>query len=234
MISVIIPAYNAARYVTEALRSVSVQSSPCEEILVVDDGSTDETRQVVKKLHEKAVRLVLAEHQGVSAARNLGVKEAQGDLLAFLDADDLWEKDKLRIQQQILTEQPELDGVFGHVTQFVSPELSLEQSKKFSVLPGPMPGYHAGCLLIKRTSFLEVGGFREELQSGEFIDWFIRAKERGLRFFMPDQVLMHRRIHGENSVLKNKEQLYRDYFQIIRLHQKAAIKPEARDDDTSI
>src|SRR5262245_16865951 len=124
-ISVIIPVYNGERYLAEALVSVLAQTHPPTEIIVVDDGSTDTTAQIAQRYaprihyHFRPRGAV----SGAAAARNHGAYLAQGDYLAFLDADDVWLPDKLRLQMAAFAHDPALDQVFGHVQQFISPEL---------------------------------------------------------------------------------------------------------------
>ncbi len=119
-VSVIIPAYNAERYLAEALASVFGQSRVPEEIIVVDDGSTDRTEEVVRK-HGEAIRFLKQPHRGPGAARNLGVESARGEFIAFLDADDLWLPEKLSAQLDLFRTRPNIDMAFGRVRQFISP-----------------------------------------------------------------------------------------------------------------
>jgi glycosyltransferase involved in cell wall biosynthesis len=121
-ISVVIPCYNAAAYVGEAVRSVLMQTLPPHEVIVIDDGSTDASATVLSEFGS-SVTLVRQTNQGVAAAVNHGVSKARGEAVAFLDADDLWMADKLERQVAVLTPEPSLDAVFTHLTQFVSPEL---------------------------------------------------------------------------------------------------------------
>lgn len=106
MISVIIPTYNCAPYLEECLESVFRQTRTDFEVIVVDDGSTDHTAQVLSKW-EGRVRCIVQSNAGVAAARNAGISQANGEFIAFLDADDLWEPDKLRLQMQVLEARPE-------------------------------------------------------------------------------------------------------------------------------
>src|SRR5262249_49148666 len=110
-VSVVIPAYNCAPLVREAIASALAQTAPPFEILVIDDGSTDDSRALIAEFGSP-VRYVWKPNGGVSSARNRGLAEARGDLIAFLDADDLWHPDKLRRQVEVLLERPEL-GMLG-------------------------------------------------------------------------------------------------------------------------
>src|SRR5205823_14470809 len=119
-----IPAYNAAKYLGGAIDSVARQTHDLVEIIVVDDASTDDTAGVAAP-YRNALRYVVQPHRGHAAARNHGVRISRGRYLAFPDADDLWEPDKLAVQLAAFDADPSLDIIFGHVIQFWSPELSL-------------------------------------------------------------------------------------------------------------
>ena len=106
-ISAVIPAYNAEKYIARTLESVLSQTRPADEIIVVDDGSTDGTCEVVKSFGEK-VRYIHQENAGVSAARNTGIENARCELIAFLDADDEWLAEYLQIQMQLFDKNPDL------------------------------------------------------------------------------------------------------------------------------
>jgi glycosyltransferase involved in cell wall biosynthesis len=107
LVSVIIPTYNYARYVRQAVDSALAQSYPDREIIVVDDGSTDNTRQVLQDYGDKIAYIYQA-NQGLSAARNTGIRAARGDFIALLDSDDLWHPRKLELQVDCLTRHPEI------------------------------------------------------------------------------------------------------------------------------
>jgi glycosyltransferase involved in cell wall biosynthesis len=201
LVSVIIPVYNSARYLGEAVGSVLAQTYRPLEVILVDDGSTDDSAEVARSFGD-AVRLYSQANSGVAAARNRGIAMAAGELLAFLDADDLWSQEKLSRQTAVLLADPSLDAVFGHVRQFHSPELaeSLRQTTHYAA--EVMPGYHAGTLLIRRGAFERVGPFESRWQRAEFVSWHLRATEAGLRMLMLPDVVMHRRLHDTNQGLR--------------------------------
>src|SRR5512141_170042 len=110
-VSVIIPSYNRANYLPLAIDSILAQTDPATEIIIVDDGSTDNTPDVVKSFGDK-VRFYEQHHAGVSAARNYGLSLARGNVIAWLDADDLWEPEFLASTVPLLENDPTLDGVY--------------------------------------------------------------------------------------------------------------------------
>lgn len=118
-VSVVVPAYNYARYLREAIESIQAQDYPELEILVVDNGSTDDTQQVLAAIDEPRLRVfTLAENQGLSAAANLALEHATGEYVAYLDADDRWRPGKLRRQVALMESEPEVGVVFCNFVRF--------------------------------------------------------------------------------------------------------------------
>jgi glycosyltransferase involved in cell wall biosynthesis len=212
-ISVVIPAFNAGRYIAESLESVRQQRYPAHESIVVDDGSSDDTAMIAKSV--MGVRCIAIPHGGIGAARNAGVQIATGDLLAFLDADDRWEPDKLAWQVQILVDEPTVDMVFGHVLQFLSPDLDEHQRAQLRCVAEPQPGLLASAMLVRAEAFRRVGGFDTTLSVGEFVDWHSRATDLGLREWMLPDVVLHRRLHGGNTVLQQRDRKS-DYLRVVK------------------
>src|SRR5437763_1684360 len=139
IISAIIPVCNCERYLAEAIESVVGQHYRPIEIILVDDGSTDRSAEVAKQF-STSIRYHYQAHGGAGAARNAGVDLAIGEFLAFLDADDLWVKNKLTLQMAAFDADDSLDIVFGHVQQFISPELPNDAKRRIKCPPDPMPG----------------------------------------------------------------------------------------------
>lgn len=197
-VSVIIPTHNRAHYLGEAVESVLGQSYGNREVIVVDDGSTDRTVDVVAAFGEH-VALVRQDNRGTGAARNAGVARASGDFLAFLDDDDIWVDGKLSLQMQAFEAAPETDAVYGHMKQFISPEIDDERRSRLrhladQVVPAPI----APAMLIRRVSFDRVGPFHESLPIGVEMDWHARLCDAGLKTVMLDAVVYRRRLHASN------------------------------------
>jgi len=214
LVSVIITVYNCERYLAEAIESVLAQTYRAIEVVVVDDGSTDESGHVAKRF-SLPVRYTFQANGGTGAARNRGVELAQGEFLAFLDQDDLWSKDKLTNQMAAFHHTPEVDIVSGNIEQFYSPELAQGKKDGAHYYPKTMPGPHVGAMLITRDAFLRVGPFGTNLQIAAFIDWYARSKELGLNSLMLPDIVMRRRIHLNNqSFLKRAHRL--EYIRVLK------------------
>lgn len=201
-ISVIIPAWNAAATLAETLDSIAAQSLAPGEVIVVDDGSDDATPRIAAA-HPLRPQLLGKAHSGAAASLNLGIGHARGAYLAFLDADDLWTGDKLRLQSEYLDAHPEYGGVLGGVTQFACPSLSADEAARFRIAPAPQPGWVSGTLLARAGVFERVGAFSEDLSNGFVIDWFDRARAAGLRFHVLEDVLLKRRLRGGSLAARN-------------------------------
>jgi glycosyltransferase involved in cell wall biosynthesis len=213
LITVIIPMYNAARYLAEAIESVLAQSYRPIEVIVVDDGSTDSSAEIAKAFGAP-VRLVSQPQSGVAAARNTGVALAQGDFLAFLDADDLWLPGKLTLQIEALQKNPQVDAIFSHIEQFHSPELE-GTSNIPPILHHTLAGYSSVTMLVRRHAFLRVGPFDPSWEYGEFIDWYARAQEQGVVSLLLPEVLVRRRIHTTNFGILNRDTRM-DYPRVLK------------------
>lgn len=197
-ISVIIPTYNRAAYILEAVESAMRQTCKADEIIVVDDGSTDETARILAPLALQ-IRYLHQQNRGVGAARNAGAAVARGEYLAFLDSDDIWIEDKLERQIEAFRRFPETDAVYGHAEQFVSPEVDGESRTRLRHMAGkvlPMPT--AGLMMIRRSAFESVGPFDESLRIGVEMEWYARLCDLGLKTAMLDAALCRRRLHKSN------------------------------------
>jgi glycosyltransferase involved in cell wall biosynthesis len=206
--------FNGQVYVADALTSVAAQSVHNLEIIVVDDGSTDSTAKVVRAFGDGRVRYVHQRQSGAAAARNYGVDLARGELLAFLDADDLWTVDKLDRQIASL-ERADGDMIFANVEEFISPDRlpGLEgQVKPHSV---SLTGVSIITLLVRREDFDKVGPFDARWHVGEFLDWYARAVDLGLKSAILPEVLARRRIHETNQGRQNRA-LRAQYAQVVK------------------
>jgi len=213
MISVIIPVLNGEAYIAQAIESVLDQTLPADEVVVINDGSSDGTAEIVRG-YQPRVLYHRQPNLGPGAARNLGIRESKGDQVAFLDADDRWLPNKLALQKAALDADPALDLVFSHTRQFLSPELSEEHAATLicdeTVQPSPL----ISCLLARRETFERVGPFRTDIKA-EFVEWYLRGLEAGLRMRILDVLLVERRIHTANFTLKNRD-VRLEYLRLLK------------------
>jgi glycosyltransferase involved in cell wall biosynthesis len=203
-ISVAMPAYQAERWIGATLESVLNQTSPPDEVVVVDDGSTDRTVDIARRFGER-VRVVQQPNAGVSAAYNRAFRESAGSYVAMCPADDLWEPHKLELQLKVLSANPAVDVAFGGARYFGLEERDFEgpvhsgilDSKSFfrdmygaDLIPAPTA-------VVRRQLFERLGGFREDL-AGEDYEFWMRALKHGALFFHDPRLLVRLRQHGCN------------------------------------
>jgi glycosyltransferase involved in cell wall biosynthesis len=198
-ISVVIPVLHV-RFLGEALDSVASQDYRPIEIVVIDssDGSA---RRVIER-HAPLVRHERQPPAGIATARNRGVELASGELLAFLDADDLFEPGRLRLQASELAADPSLEAVFGRATEFIQPGLSEGERAALRQPRTAVESHLVWAMLIRRSAFDRIGPFTTDYVVGETVDWYARAQSMGLRSTMLDSVVARRRLHGANTGIR--------------------------------
>jgi glycosyltransferase involved in cell wall biosynthesis len=198
LISVVIPTFNREpRMLGAALESVLAQDVPSLEVIVVDDGSATSAAHVVERYGEP-VRLHEKSNGGIASARNAGVALSRGDLLAFLDSDDLWEPDKLPRQVEALRSDPGLEAVFGQAEQFYDAEVDDAFKRRHPIKKRIVDAWLSSAMLIRREAFDRIGIFAEDRSISPDVDWFLRANEAGLRVALLPHVVYRRRIHTTN------------------------------------
>ncbi len=216
LVSCIVPVFNGERYLKEALESIRAQTYRPLEIIVADDGSTDGTAAVVAD-YGAQVRYLRQPTAGPSATRNLGLRAAQGEFVAFLDADDLWHPEKLARQMARFQARPDLDVCVTHVKNFWIPELSQEAERyKDHPRAQALPGYISGTLLTRRSVFDAVGPFNSELWFGDAMEWFLRATERGVVMELLPDVLTNHRLHHANIARRLNAASRAEFLQIVK------------------
>jgi len=186
LVSVVIPVFNGEAFLREAVESVMAQKYSPVEIIIVDDGSTDGTAEMARSLPE-TVRYLHQSNQGPAAARNRGIEHAQGSLIAFADADDLWPEGKLELQLPYLLRDPAIEIVLGRIQQVRLEEFA---EPTFSV--------NLGSAIIRKSVFERVGLFDETMRYSEDVDWFMRAREAGAAIVTIDAVTLLYRQHEQN------------------------------------
>ena len=203
LVSVIIPVYNGARFLRAALESVFAQTYRPLEVIVVDDGSADDSGVIAQNFPE--VRYVRQQNEGVAAARNNGIEIARGEFLAFLDQDDLWTPEKLKVQVDYLLNHPELGYTLTHQQFFLEPGTTLPPWFRKELLTTVHPGWVLGTLVVRRTVFEQVGGFATGYSAANDSDWFFRAKAAEIPMIVVPELLLRKRIHEANDSGRAKE-----------------------------
>lgn len=214
LISTIIPVYNGEAFLAEAIQSVLIQNYKPLEIIIVDDGSTDGSAQVAASCRGN-IRYTYQSNKGAPAARNKGLKMARGDIISFLDADDLWSEDKLELQIRRMNKNPSVQVVLGR-TQKLQLTKVLDEKPKFEPFANPVVDLHLGSALFKRSVFDEVGFFDERMPYCDDWDWFTRAREIGISMVIYREVTLFYRKHG-NNITNNK--MKGNYYTIKMLKQ---------------
>lgn len=207
LVSVIIPVYNGERYLSEAIQSVIEQTYEPIEIILVDDGSTDNTAQVAKQFQQN-IHYVYQPNSGAPSARNTGLKIAVGNIIAFLDADDMWNSNKLEIQINHLTKNPLTEIVLGYQQVIYISEI-IEGKPKFQNYSTPEMALQLGTAVFRKSVFEKVGLFNPELRYADDWDWFMRAREMEVLMMIHSETVLFYRRHDHN--LTNQRELDNKY-----------------------
>jgi len=232
-VSVVIPTYNRARFLAAAVASVRAQTCPCLEIVIVDDGSTDDTPAVVATLGT-GIRYVAQANAGPAAARNRGIREARGDLVAFLDTDDRWFPEKIALQVEILRRQPSVALVCADMSiedeagagSVDSNFLQRGLQAFFAELEGrPIPDaprrlmqvnfINTSTVLARRAVLLELRGFDTRLRYGEDLEFWLRIAARHDVACVPS--VQEIRVEHATNVTKSIEPMLVGYVQMAEV-----------------
>lgn len=219
LVSVIIPTWNYGRFLGDALNAILGQSWPAFETIVVDDASDDDTAEVASRFGDK-IRYVRRDVRGgAAAARNTGLKLAVGEVLCFIDSDDLWLPEALTVMMETLEAQPGADGVSARIVNVPHEAMEEALARPSSLVERSNQGWQAGSMVMRRHCFEKIGCFDESLPNAEFVGWVSRARDHGLVFAICPELVVLRRVHGANSVL-TKPTLAPGYMALIRQHME--------------
>jgi glycosyltransferase involved in cell wall biosynthesis len=212
-VSVVVPVHNGMRFLGHAIESVLAQRHPALEILVVDDGSTDQTPDVANAM-AGAIRYIRQENRGPAAARNAGIRLARAEVLAFVDADDLWPAGKLDRQLPVLAAGRPVDIVMGY-TQPMIMTRPVEDVRALQPVLSPRLSLSVGASLYRRSVFERFGAFDEAIRVAEDLDWLLRAREAGARIQVVNAVtLLYRENPGSLTYEKDPAQL--SFFRVLK------------------
>lgn len=221
-VSVVIAVRDGARYLPDALASVLHQTVAAAELIVVDDGSSDGSGEVVAARAPEA-RLIVQPPTGYAAAVNRGVAEASSPLLAFLDADDRWTATALADRLAVLAEAAHaVDVVVGSTQNFLSPDLTEEEAAGIRLHERPFRAEVLAAALLRADAWARVGPLDETLRTGSAIDWMSRARRLDLRFAVVGDLVLHRRIHSSNLGRQDQAARNADLLRVVRAHHARA------------
>lgn len=223
LVSVVIPSYNHARYLEGAIRSALQQTYDNCEIIVVDDGSTDDTKEVVAKYADR-VRYIWQENQGLSAARNAGIRAAEGQLIGLLDADDLYEPQFIATLTSVLMSDPEMDAVYckcitvdaenNPLPQRIGQIVPPDQLHRTLLNGGFFPPL---CMFARKYCYEELGLFNRSFQGCADWDMWLRMSAR-YNIAGVDEVLARYRVvqdsmsHDHRHMLDDRTRVLHEYF----------------------
>jgi glycosyltransferase involved in cell wall biosynthesis len=218
LVSVIMPARNAGDFIKKSIDSVLAQTYPDFELIIIDDKSTDNTREIAKSYADVRIKIVDGPGIGISAAFNTGLENAKGDYFCRCDADDLFPEERLMIQVQWLNEHPEYVAICGsytsidekgrHILQYHKDTHSRCIDSKFQ------EGHtitHFGTFLIKTEVIKSIGGCRSFFKTAEDIDLQLRMSQKGAVFFMAKNFYRYR-LHNL-SITHNQPSTQRKFFE---------------------
>lgn len=215
LVSVVVPVYNGERFLAFALQSIFDQDYRPLEVIVVDDGSVDDSGNIARSFQE--VRYIYQSNQGASAARNAGVAAARGELIAFLDADDIWTpNNKISKQTDHLLGHPETGYVVGGGENFLESETDLPAGLTKELFMTEHT-FLTSTLMVRKPVFYEVGEFDHSYKISQDTDWFVRARDAGVQGFVLPETLVYRRIHDAN--LSSQTQVLR--HELLRIARES-------------
>jgi glycosyltransferase involved in cell wall biosynthesis len=195
-VTVIVAAYNGERFLKEALESVFAQDFTSFEVVFVDDGSEDGTAEIARSF---PVRYVHQANQGLPAARNTGLAHARGELIAFLDDDDVLPPTKLSVQARYLDEHPETGCVLGR-QEWIFDGVEPPRLARDPIF-GEVGGIQLVTAMVRRRVLEDLGGFDATYRYAEDRDLFIRMREHGVEIAVRPDVVLHKRLHGTNMTM---------------------------------
>lgn len=214
LVSVVLIVRNGERYLAEAIKSVLAQDYQPIEILVVDGQSTDRTAEIAQSF--SSVRYLYQHDLGIANAYNLGIDTAQGEFIAFFSHDDLWVTHKLKVQVNYLLNHPDVAYTIGKVKFFWDSEYTLPSSLNPEPFAQDEPNRILEVLLARKTLFERIGKFNPEIAFSNDVDWWSRVEDAGIVGGIIPEVLLHKRVHPNSTILSNQETVKQELWSILK------------------
>ena len=225
LFSVVCPVYNSEEYILEALESVLSQTLPPDEIIVIDDGSTDNTLKIVNDLelaNKNKIEIIKSEHKGPGSARNIGIERSKSTWIAFLDSDDIWKENKLEIVSKNIISNP-LNDIFCHSEYHLDLNGSLKlvnygktfnYSKKLINQLFLRNFFSTSAVVCKKELVDKFGGFDEEMMNAQDYDLWLKISQKANPFFIDDGLGVYR-IRKGNITSGSIEKKFINLFKIL-------------------
>jgi glycosyltransferase involved in cell wall biosynthesis len=212
-VSCIVTAHNSKRWLADAIDSVLAQTYPHREVVVVDDGSADGTLDVART-YEPAVRVIETTDVGSAGARNAGLAESAGNVIAFLDADDRWRPGKVARQVERFEERPELAVCTGMVETFWDGNV-IEEERRARDRGKQLPGWTWSAMAVRRELFDRVGPLAADHRHADATEWLLRVRAAGLATELLPDVLVDRRLHEDNLSWRQRAESLDEYLDLL-------------------
>lgn len=213
LVSIIIPAYNGEKYLSEAIESVLAQDYLNYEIWLLDNASTDQTKQIGQSFSK--VNYIYSNKANTALARHQGVLLARGEYIAFLDQDDTWTSDKLTKQVEFLESNKQYGAVVCQQKIYLQPGTSKPAWLKQQFLETPQSGYLPSALMVRRDTFAITDNFDTAFSQASDVAWFFKAIHQGVLIGTIEEPLTHRRIHHDNASNQYAE-LHSEILSVIK------------------
>lgn len=219
-VSVIIPTFNSAHLVGQAIKSVLEQTYSDFELIVVDDGSKDKTGEVLASFGDR-IRVITQENKGVAVARNVGIENATGEYIAFLDADDVWLPSKLDLQVKLLQQNPEVSIIYGDAYmadengQIFNSIIARHRGRILATLLQKNVVGNPSLVILRKACFSEVGLFDPQFKTLEDWDMWLRLATRFQFGFVPQPLIVIREQRISRSRTAQVAQNYRHDLEIM-------------------
>lgn len=203
LLSIIVPVYNSELFIEETLNKIYLQNYSNVELIIIDDGSTDNTAAIIKKKFPEA-NYHFQENQGHASAKNKGLELCNGEFIIFLDSDDYWEQNSLHSLSEFLLQNPNILIVEGKIREFIT------QNNEIQFISDAYYMSSFGTSMFRKEVFDSVGFFDERLICATDIDWFIRAWENNIEKRRIDKIILNYRKHANSLTAVNidKQQYY--------------------------